>query len=236
MDLRFPFDHPEIAAVLTRLHKAADADNRKLPGRAPAYFWAKITGRLNEPTTRRRLFADLYSAVTPARGALLYVLARAVQAKRVVEFGSSFGISTIYLAAAVRDNVSAAATDDVSVVGSEMEPAKAEQARKNIDAAGLGDLVTILQGDAMETLREVAGPIDFAFLDGRKELYLPVLKLLESKLRAGAMIVADNIDSFRSEVAPFLEYVQTPRNRYASMTAGVNDGMEISIFERGERC
>jgi len=231
MDLRFPFDHPEIAAVLTRLHKAADADSRKLPGRAPAYFWAKITGRLNEPTTRRRLFADLYSAVTPERGALLYVLARAIRAKRVVEFGSSFGISTIYLATAVRDNLSDEATGGAGLIGSEMEPDKAAQAARNIEAAGLAGLVTILQGDATETLREAAGPIDFAFLDGRKDLYLPVLKLLESKLRAGAMIVADKIDSFRSEVTTFLEYVQAPRNGYASTTVGLKDGMEISVFE-----
>jgi predicted O-methyltransferase YrrM len=235
MDLHFPFDHPEIAAVLTRLHQAASSDKWKLPGRAPGYYWAKITGQLNEPSTRRRLFSDLYSAVTPERGALLYVLARAIRAKRVVEFGSSYGISTIYLATAVRDNLTAEPTDTARVTGSEMEPDKAAQAAKNIEAAGLADLVTILQGDATETLRGVAGPIDFAFLDGRKDLYLPVLELLEPKLRPSAMIVADNIDSFRSEVTPFLEYVKAPRNGYASMTIGLKDGMEISVFERGAK-
>ncbi len=235
MDLRFPFEHPEIAAVLTRLHQTADAEKWKLPGRAPSYLWAKITGRLNDPGTRRRLFSDLYSAVTPERGALLYVLARAIRAKRVVEFGSSYGISTIYLATAVRDNVSRADAGDAGVTGSEMEPDKAAQAMKNIAAAGLADLVTILQGDATETLRGVTGPIDFLFLDGRKDLYLPVLRLLEPKLRPGAMIVADNIDSFRGEVTPFLEYIKAARNGYVSTTVGLKDGMEVSVFEGGAR-
>lgn len=234
---RFPFDHPEIAEVLTRLHASAAADRWKIVPRVPRYFWAKLTGRLANERGSRSLFSDLYSAVTPERGALLYLIARAIQAKRIVEFGSSFGISTIYLATAVRDNLAAGggkSTPAAQVIGSDMEPGKVAAATKNVAAAGLRDLVTIVQGDARETLRSVEPPIDLVFLDGRKDLYLPVLRLLEPKLRSGAVILSDNIDSFRREVAPFLAYVQSPANGYASSTLNLSDSMEMSIFQRGK--
>jgi predicted O-methyltransferase YrrM len=234
MNARFPFDHPQIAAVLERQHAAASADKQKLIPRLPSYIWAKLTGRLHDASFRRRVFSDVYSAVTPERGALLYLMARAIRARRVVEFGSSFGISTIYLATAVRDNFPGESAPAAQVIGSEMDARKVAEAQKNIAAAGLTDLVTILQGDALETLRAAQSPIDLAFLDGRKDLYLPILKLLEPKLRNGAVIIADNIDSFASEVAPFVAYVQSPQNGYASSTLRMQDSMEFSIFQRGE--
>lgn len=233
MDTRFPFNHPEIATVLARLHASADTDKWKIIPRVPRYFWAKLTGQLGNERVFRRLFSDLYSAVTPNRGALLYLIARAIQAKRVVEFGSSFGISTIYLATAVRDNCVGESAPAAQVIGSDMEPEKVAAATKNIAAAGLSDLVTILEGNALESLRAAEPPIDFAFLDGRKDLYLPVLRLLEPKLRPGAVILSDNIDSYRREVAPFLEYVESPKNGYASSTLGLADGMEMSVFRKG---
>lgn len=236
MNLRFPFDHPEIAAVLARLHASAATDKWKIVPRVPTYFWAKLTGQLGSERVSRRLFSDLFSAITPERGALLYLVARAIQAKRVVEFGSSFGVSTIYLATAARDNSSGPVGQSATaarVIGSDMEPQKVAAATKNIEAARLGDLVTILQGDALETLRSVEAPIDLAFLDGRKDLYLPVLKLIEPKLRAGAVILSDNIDSYRREVRPFLDYVHSTANGYASSTLDLSDSMEMSIFQRG---
>jgi predicted O-methyltransferase YrrM len=94
--------------------------------------------------------------------------------------------------------------------------------------------VTILPGDALISLQSVEAPIDLAFLDGRKDLYLPVLKLLEPKLRPGAVVLSDNIHSFRKEVAPFLAYLQSPGNGFATSTLGLSDGMEFSIFQRGK--
>jgi predicted O-methyltransferase YrrM len=231
MKIRFPFHHPEIEAVLARQHQAAASDLWKLAPRLPQYFWAKLTNRLAGHSIRRRTFSNLYSAVTPERGAILYLIARAIQAKRVVEFGSSFGISTIYLATAVRDNFPAAPPSELQVTGSEMEPQKIAEATKNIEAAGLSRLVKILPGDALETLPTVEPPIDLVFLDGRKDLYLPVLKLLKPKLRPGAVILSDNIDSFQKEVAPFVEYVQSEKNGFASSTIKISDGIEFSVFQ-----
>ena len=173
---------------------------------------------------------DLWLPVSRQTGELLYMLARSTNAKTVVEFGTSFGISTLYLAAAVRDNFPGESAPAAQIIGSDMEARKVAAARKNIQDAEVADLVTILQGDALQTLQSVEGPIDFAFLDGRKDLYLPVLKLLELKLRPGAVILSDNIDSFRKQVAPFLHYVQSGANGYTSATLNLSDSMEFSIY------
>jgi predicted O-methyltransferase YrrM len=208
------------------LHEESRADKWRLGPRIPLYLWASLRNRLKAGSGQHPMFRDVYSAVTEERGALLYLLARAIQARRVVEFGSSFGISTIYLATAVRDSGTG------QVIGSEMEREKCEAATKNLQAAGLADIAKILQGDALETLRTVEAPIDLVFLDGRKDLYLPVLKLLTPKLRNGAVILSDNMDSFKHEVGSFREYVQSGANGFASTTVNISDGMEFSVFER----
>jgi predicted O-methyltransferase YrrM len=229
---QFPFHHPQIEAVLAREHAAAESDKWKLMPRLPAYFLASLSGRLNDPAFRRRVFSDVYSAVTPERGGLLYLVARAIRATRIVEFGTSLGISTIYLATAVRDNLAAGTAGPGQVIGSEMDPRKIETAARNLQEAGLADIVRILPGDALETLRDVPAPQDMVFLDGRKDMYLPVLKMLQPKLRAGAVVISDNIETFRKELVPFLDYIHSGKSGFASSTLKISDGMELSVLER----
>jgi predicted O-methyltransferase YrrM len=232
MTSRFPFHHPEIEALLVRLHEASRKDKWRLAPRIPRYLWASLRDRLKQGSGQHSMFRDVYSAVTEERGALLYLVARAIQARRVVEFGSSFGISTIYLATAVRDNLDANTGSPGEVIGSEMEPHKCAAATANLQAAGLSDIAKILPGDALETFRAVEAPVDLVFLDGRKDLYLPVLKLLKPKLRTGAVILSDNIHSFKRQVAPFIDYVQSGTNGFASSTVSISDGIEFSVFQR----
>jgi predicted O-methyltransferase YrrM len=117
------------------------------------------------------------------------VLARSIKARSIVEFGTSFGISTLHLAAALRDNGGG------HLIGSEFEPSKLAHARENLTAAGLSDLVEIREGDALESLsQDLPATIDLVLLDGAKPLYLKVLALLEPRLHAGSLIVADNAD------------------------------------------
>jgi predicted O-methyltransferase YrrM len=230
--LRFPFQHPEIEAVLERQHHASRADVWKLLPRLPRYVWASLRGEITDRAVQHCLFYDVYSAVTRERGAFLYLIARAIQASRVVEFGSSFGISTIYLAAAVLDNWGYDSNPTAQVIGSEMEPHKLAEAAKNLQAAGLSGIARICPGDARETLLTVESPVDLVFLDGRKDLYLPVLKILKPKLRIGAVILSDNIFTFKNEVSPFLDYVQSGKNGFTSSSLGISDGVEFSIFQK----
>jgi predicted O-methyltransferase YrrM len=171
---------------------------------------------------RADAFSDFYLPVTPDAGRLLYALVRASRPSTVVEFGMSLGISAIHLASAVRDNGSG------RVVTTELSAAKVAAAKKTFAETGLDDLITVLEGDALTTLVAVEGPVQFVLLDGWKELYLPVAKLLEPKLSAGALIVADNTSM--DDTKPYLEHVRDPGNGYVSVSFPVREGdsMEIS--------
>jgi predicted O-methyltransferase YrrM len=164
--------------------------------------------------------AQIYMPISADGGRLLYNLVRAARPATVVEFGMSFGISTLHLAAAVRDNGTG------QVVSTELSAEKIAAARKTFAETGLDDVITVLEGDALDTLAGVEGPVDFVLLDGWKELCLPVLKLLEPRLPAGTLVVADDVDL--SSLQPYLDYVRDPRNGYQSVTFPVEDGMEIS--------
>ncbi len=171
---------------------------------------------------RADAFSDFYLPVTPEAGRLLYALVRASRPSTVVEFGMSLGISAIHLASAVRDNGSG------RVVTTELSAAKVAAAKKTFADTGLDDLITVLEGDALATLADVDGPVEFVLLDGWKELYLPVAKLLEPRLSAGALIVADNTSM--DDTRPYLDHVRDPDNGYVSVNFPVreSDSMEIS--------
>jgi predicted O-methyltransferase YrrM len=171
---------------------------------------------------RADALSDFYLPVTPEAGMLLYALVRATRPSTVVEFGMSLGISAIHLASAVRDNGSG------RVVTTELSAAKVIAAKKTFTETGLDDLITVLEGDALTTLADVDTPVEFVLLDGWKELYLPVTKLLEPRLTAGALIIADNTSM--DDTRPYLDHVRDPGNGYVSVNFPVRDGdsMEIS--------
>jgi predicted O-methyltransferase YrrM len=134
----------------------------------------------------------------------------------------SLGISAIHLAAAVRDNGTG------RVVTTELSAAKVAAAKKTFAETGLDDLITVLEGDALTTLTGLDGPVEIVLLDGWKELYLPVLKLLEPHLTEGALLVADNTSM--DDTKPYVDYVRDPGNGYVSVSfpARDSDSMEIS--------
>jgi predicted O-methyltransferase YrrM len=171
---------------------------------------------------RADALSDFYLPVTPEAGRLLYALVRATRPTTVVEFGMSLGISAIHLASAVRDNGSG------RVVTTELSAAKVAAAKKTFAETGLDDLITVLEGDALTTLADVDTPVEFVLLDGWKELYLPVTKLLEPRLTAGALIIADNTSM--DDTRPYLDHVRDPGNGYVSVPFPVRDAdsMEIS--------
>ena len=160
---------------------------------------------------------DVHLAVARETGKLLYMLARNARATNVVEFGTSFGLSTIYLAAAIADNGGG------RLISTELSSKKAEAARTNVARAGLSDIVEIRDGDALDSLaRAIPTPVDLVLLDGAKSLYDRVLTMLESSLRPGSMIVADNAD-----MCP--EYVQRVRSSGRYQSLAFDDDVELSV-------
>lgn len=174
-----------------------------------------------------RAMRKAYMPVGRAFGNLLYALARSARARTVVEFGTSFGISTVFLASAIRDN------GEGKVITTEFDSEKAERARENLTAAGLVEWVEFRIGDALETLRaNLPREIDLVLLDGAKSLYLDVLKLVEPHLRPGAIIASDNTD--HDGMKTFLEHVRSPGHGYTSSAILTTDrkgtrGHEISV-------
>ena len=207
---------PRVAAALDRMFAAAEGDDAVAGGTwTQAFADASAT-----PQKLADVAAEVYMPVSADGGRLLYGLVRAARPATVVEFGTSFGISTLYLAAAVRDNGAG------RVVTTELSAAKAAAARRTFAETGLDDLVTVLEGDARETLADLAGPVGLVLLDGWKDLYLPVLRLLEPRLAAGAPVIADDVTF--PDVKPHLDYVRDPANGYETVTFPVDDGMEVS--------
>jgi predicted O-methyltransferase YrrM len=200
-----------LAPLLDRLFNEADA----LSADTDAVF-ADLSDDdrarlMRSKTGYRDLYGRLKDVPLPVSretGTLLYMLARSSGAKTIVEFGTSFGISTLHLAAALRDNGGG------RLITSEFEPSKAARARANLTAGGLIDLVEIREGDALQTLSvDLPKSIDLVLLDGAKGLYPDILDLLEKQLRPGALIVADNAD-FSPD---YLARVRSPAKGYLSV-------------------
>lgn len=182
-----------VAPLIDRLFAASAA--QPSPHTSPAF--AALSAEEGDRLLRSKddyravyaALADFALPVSPATGRLLYLLARAIGARSIVEFGTSFGLSTIHLAAALRDNGGG------RLITTEFERTKIEQARANLVESGLVDLVEFRDGDALQTLAsDVPATIDLVLLDGAKALYGDVLTLLEPRLRPGALILADNVD------------------------------------------
>jgi predicted O-methyltransferase YrrM len=210
---------PPLSTLLPRLFDEADASQdtleRDLGQLPPERRQALLRG--DDWRTLYEHARDAHLAVSRETGRLLYLLGRSCQARAVVEFGTSFGVSTLHLAAALRDNGGG------RLIGSEFEPGKLAQARANVAAAGLDDLVEIRAGDALETLaRDLPESIDLVLLDGAKVLYSAVLDLLEPRLRPGALVVADNVD-----MAP--DYLARIRNGSGYLSLPFDGDVELSM-------
>lgn len=213
-----------LAPLLERLFAEADAGSAEL-GRLAATL---PPGELDRLMRDRTGYVELYSRlkdfplpVSRQTGRLLYMLARGGNARCIVEFGTSFGISTLHLAAALRDNGGG------RLITCEFEPSKAARARGNLTEGGLADLVEIREGDALQTLSaDLPETIDLLLLDGAKSLYPEILALVEDRLRPGAQIVADNADASPD----YLEHVRSPGSPYLSMPFGTD--VELSVRTR----
>ena len=157
-----------------------------------------------------------------------YQLCRAANARRIVEAGTSYGVSTLYLAAAVRDNIRASGGEGV-VIGTEYEPGKASIARGHFELAGLSGFIDLREGDLRETLRRIDGPIDFMLVDIWIAMARPALELVAPHLRAGAMVVCDNTAMHRDAYADYFAFIEDPANGFRTMTLPFDGGLELSV-------
>lgn len=170
-----------------------------------------------------RFMADKMVALEPPKAEFCHMMCRALRATRVVEVGTSFGVSTLYLADAVRANGGGV------VIGTEYEPAKAAQARANFAAAGVSDLIDLREGDLRETLKVIEGPVDFVLMDIWTDMARPALELIAPHLRPGAVVLADNTTQFRDAYRDFFAFVEDPKNALKTMTLPFDNGLEMVV-------
>jgi predicted O-methyltransferase YrrM len=171
-----------------------------------------------------RFLADKMVALDRDKGEFCYQLCRALRATRIVEAGTSFGVSTLYLAAAVRDNQ----VENGVVIGTEYEPSKVNIALENFKEAGLSEFIDLRDGDLRETLQDVGGPVDFMLVD-IWDVALPALQLVSSSLRPGAIVACDNTTSARAEYGDYFKFVNDPSNRFRTMTVPFQGGFELTV-------
>ncbi|MFT4077497.1 MAG: class I SAM-dependent methyltransferase [Asticcacaulis sp.] len=206
-----------LAPLLDRLFAEADAATSPALQDIP---WEERERLMRSKTEYLGLYStlkDLWLPVSREAGTLLYMLARSTQARSIVEFGTSFGISTLHLAAALRDNGGG------RLITSEFEPSKVARSRNHITEGGLIDLVDIREGDALKTLsQDLPETIDLVLLDGAKSLYADVLDLLEDRFKPGSLIVADNTDYC-------LDYVERVRSGGNYLSVPFAEDIELSM-------
>ncbi len=210
-------------SVLLDLHARADREGPGRLWRLLGQIPRLVVGRTVPWAALSNLFRDQYLCIDRSQGVLCYLLARAIGARSIVELGTSFGISTIYLALAVRDNGGG------RVIGTELVSSKAERAREHLHQAGLLDLVEIREGDATETLRELPESVDMVLCDVFPPVMLPGLRLVAPRMRRGAVVVSDNVNAVWGDHRDFLAWLHDPVNGFRSAMFPVNGGTELSI-------
>jgi predicted O-methyltransferase YrrM len=179
---------------------------------------------LKEEEVRQRL-DEFLLPVGRAAGLLMNLIVKGAKARRILEVGSSYGYSTIWLAEAAR-------AIDGRVISLELRSAKTEYARAQLERAQLERCVEFRVGDALASLAQLAGPFDFVLLDLWKDLYVPVFELLYPKLAAGAVIVADNMlhpEGARPHALAYRERVRAAAEM-SSVLLAVGNGLEISRY------
>lgn len=207
-----------LAPLIERLYAQADASTSPIFNDLSGEERDRLMHSKTDYLELYTLLKDLWLPVSRVTGNLLYMLARSSNARAIVEFGTSFGLSTLFLAAALRDNGGGV------LIGSEFEPAKIALAREHFIQGGVSDLIEIREGDALMTLAsDLPEAVDLLLLDGAKALYGDVLNLVEKHLRPGAWVVADNTNY----CPEYLAHVREPANGYLSVPFA--DDIELSM-------
>ena len=215
-------DHT-LRAILDRLHAASEAQEAENAAHLAADGGRSTRGSESDVEAGRAFWADKYVALDRDKAEFCYLLARATGARRIVEAGTSYGVSTLYLAAAVRDNGGGL------VIGTEREPGKVAAARATIAEAGLAGYVDIREGDLRSTLAIDDGPVDLLLLDIWVAMVRATVDLVAPRIPVGGLIIADNTITRRREYGPLFDFLEDPANGFTTMTLPFSQGLEVAV-------
>jgi len=216
---------PALERLLAALHAKSD---EQVPAIESYQTENARSGRSPAAAEIKAFRSDKFVALDRDKAEFCYQLCRATNARRIVEAGTSYGVSTLYLAAALRDNIRASGGHG-TVIGTEYEPAKASTARAHFEQAGLNQYIDLREGDLRETLKHMDGPVDFMLVDIWIAMARPALELVSPHLRRGAIVVCDNTARHRDEYAGYFGFLEDPANGFRTMTLPFDGGLELSV-------
>jgi predicted O-methyltransferase YrrM len=221
---------PHLERLLDRLHDASDAQTEAIREHRNERDKTLDRSPEDQAALTKTFLADKLYALDRDKAEFCYHICRAIDARRVVEIGTSYGVSTLYLAAAVRDNIRAGGGSGV-VIGTEYEPEKARAARAHFSEAGLSSFIDLREGDLRETLRQIEGPVDFMLVDIWIPMARPALELVAPHLRSRAVVTCDNTgrEDERAAYADYFAFINDPAQRFRTMTLPFSGGLEMSV-------
>jgi predicted O-methyltransferase YrrM len=221
---------PNLERLLDRLHERSDAQSSAIREHFAERDRAVGRPQEDQAALTKTFLTDKIYALDRDKAAFCYQLCRAIDARRVVEIGTSYGVSTLYLAAAVRDNVRAGGGNGI-VIGTEYEPEKVRAARMHFSEAGLSSFIDLREGDLRETLRQIEGPVDFMLVDIWIPMARPALELVAPHLRPRAVVTCDNTGRKDERVAyaDYFAFINDPAQGFRTMTLPFSGGLEMSV-------
>lgn len=212
---------PGLQVHIDRLRTRSDSQE----GEIVAYFTRRMeAGNLSWDgldAEAHQFFADKLVALDADKAEFCHLLCRCMSATRVVEVGTSYGVSTLYLADAVRANGGG------RVIATEYEAKKAAAARENFALSGLDHIIELREGDLRETLRVLEPPVDFVLMDIWTEMVRPAMELITPHLRPGAAVVCDNTAQFAHAYRDYYAFIE--RAGFDTRTLPFRGGLELSV-------
>ena len=215
-------DDARLIELLDELYRLNDAQNTEID-EYYANGAERPTGFEEEDSSSRNFWRNKFVAIDRDKAEFVYLLCRSIGATRIIEAGTSFGVSTLFLAAAIRDNGGGVVTT------CDNEPTKMAVARQNFDIATLSDSIDTRTGDIRDTLRDIDEPIDFLLLDIWAPIAADVVQLVGPHMRPGGVIVADNTSVRRNLYDGLFEYLENPANGFTTRTLPFDGGLEIAV-------
>lgn len=194
------------------------------------------------------LMRDKFVALDQDKSQFVYQIARMTGATSVVEAGTSFGVSTIYLALAVGQNVADGKAGPGKVIATEKEPEKIKLAKAHWLEVGqeVEPYIELREGDLLQTLTKDLPEVDLLLLDSKSVLIpltnlahhdkvwaplaLPTLKIVQPKLRSGAVVVVDNTISGEERYKDLLQHLRDPESGFSSLTVPYKNGLDVSVY------
>jgi len=218
---------PALESLLDRLYAQDDSQSREVDDNFSLLSRTDGTQPLLDAEAKSFL-ANKFVALDRDKAEFCYALCRSIGARRVVEAGTSYGVSTLYLAAAVRDTCAVNGGEGI-VIGTEYEPAKVETAKQHFAEAGLSAFIDLREGDLRKTLQQIGGAVDFMLVDIWTPMARPALELVAPHLKQGAIVVCDNTAPGRNDYRDYFEFIRAPAHGFRTMTLPFKGGFEFSV-------